>query len=160
MRKMEREEKFMIEALNLARQNIGKTNGGPFGAVIVKDGEIIARGVNNVIIDNDPTAHAEIVAIRDACEKIGSYQLEDCEIYASCEPCPMCLGAIYWARPKKVFYAGTRHDAENVGFDDSLIYNEINLPDHDRKIPFEQIFQDKARAIFNDWKNSENKMEY
>jgi len=150
----------MKEALKKARENLTKTHGGPFGAVVVKDGEIIASASNEVVLNNDPTAHAEVVAIRKACKALDSFQLDDCDIYASCEPCPMCLGAIYWARPRKVYYAGTREDAEKAGFDDSLIYNEINLPDQERKIPFEQIDQNEAIEIFREWIRSERKIEY
>ena len=115
---MSREEEYMSAAIELSRYGVTKNHGGPFGCVIVKDDKIIGRGNNMVTAKNDPTAHAEIIAIRDACKNIGSYQLDDCEIYTSCEPCPMCLGAIYWARPKIVYYANSRHDAAHIGFDD------------------------------------------
>ena len=116
------QEKFMQEAINLAKQNLKLKNGGPFGAVVVRNGRIIGKGVNTVTSQNDPTAHAEINAIREACENLNSFQLTGCEIFSSCEPCPMCLGAIYWARPKKVWFSATRHDAAEAGFDDSEIY--------------------------------------
>ena len=148
-----KKKKFMMKALQLARMNSNKMNGGPFGAVVVKDGKIIATGVNSVLELNDPTAHAEIVAIRNACKKLNNYQLDDCEIYSSCEPCPMCMGAIYWARPKKVYFAATRKDAAEAGFDDEFIYTEIALDMKDRKIPTEQLLHDEAKDIFDHWNN-------
>jgi guanine deaminase len=144
-------ERFMEEAIRLAVLNMESRQGGPFGCVIVKDGEIISSAYNEVLINNDPTAHAEIVAIRRACEKLKTYQLDGCEIYTSCEPCPMCLGAIYWCRPSKVYYAASRIDAEDAGFDDKYIYEEFILPLENRVIPFEQILQDKVRVVFNKW---------
>jgi guanine deaminase len=144
-------ERFMGEAIRLAWLNMESGKGGPFGCVIVKQGEIIASAYNEVIINNDPTAHAEIVAIRRACEKLNSYQLEGCEIYSSCEPCPMCLGAIYWSRPEKVYFAATRKDAEKAGFDDHHIYQEISLPPHEREIPFKQIMQQEVIELFKKW---------
>ena len=122
------EEKFMQEAIELARNGIQNNEGGPFGAVVVKDGEVIGRGNNCVTSTNDPTAHAEVIAIRDACKNLGTFQLEGCVIYTSCEPCPMCLGAIYWARPAKVYYGCTKKDAADVDFDDAFIYKELELP--------------------------------
>jgi len=113
-----------------------------------------------VVLNNDPTAHAEIVAIREACTKLGTFQLEDCEIYTSCEPCPMCFGAIYWARPKRVYYAATREDAQDAGFDDSFIYDEIQVPEKDRTIPFKQLYRSEAKKIFKEWIDSENSIEY
>lgn len=157
---MERKEKFMREAIKLAKTNLEHKNGGPFGAVVVKDNKIIGRGFNTVTSHNDPTAHAEINAIRDACKELDSFQLEDCEIYSSCEPCPMCLGAVYWARPKKLYFAANRDDASNAGFDDSLIYKEIQLPIESRQIPTEQFMQDEAKEVFNQWKILELKIEY
>src|SRR5438045_1315378 len=124
----EKDEYFMQRAIRLAQNGMDSNAGGPFGALVVKDGEIIAEGSNRVTSTNDPTAHAEIVAIRNACQKLNSFQLDGCRIYTSCEPCPMCLGAIYWARPEKVFFACTREDAANVGFDDQFIYDEIEKP--------------------------------
>ena len=150
----------MEEAINLARQNLKHKNGGQFGAVVVKDGKIIGRGVNTVTTQNDPTAHAEVNAIREACSTINSFQLEECEIYSSCEPCPMCLGAIYWARPKKFYYAATREDAARAGFDDSEIYREIQLPIQLRKIPSEQMMEPEANQVFITWVNLEHKIEY
>jgi guanine deaminase len=157
---MQLQEKFMQEAIALAKQNLKLKNGGPFGAVVVKDGKIIGRGVNTVTSHNDPTAHAEINAIREACAVINSFQLDNCEIYSSCEPCPMCLGAIYWARPKKFYYAATREDAAKAGFDDSEIYKEIQLPIQSRKIPSEQLMENEAIKVFKTWVDLEHKTRY
>jgi len=132
----ESDKVFMQRAINLAQEGIDSNSGGPFGAVIVKDGEIISEGFNRVTSTNDPTAHAEIVAIKEACKKLESFQLDNCILYTSCEPCPMCLGAIYWARPKKVFYACNRTDAAEIDFDDQFIYDEIDKSIEDRKIEF------------------------
>ena len=134
--------------------------GGPFGAIVVKDGKIVGKGNNQVTSSNDPTAHAEVVAIRDACKNLNSFQLDDCVLYTSCEPCPMCLGAIYWARPNKVFYANTREDAAAIGFDDNFIYEEIKVSMDDRKIPFEQIGREEALRVFEEWQNKMDKLEY
>ena len=144
-------EKFMSEAIRLASKNMENGHGGPFGCVVVKKGKIIASAFNEVLKTNDPTAHAEIVAIRRACLKLKTYQLDGCEIYTSCEPCPMCLGAIYWSRPSKVYYAASRIDAALAGFDDNHIYDEFNLPLPDRLIPFEQIMQQQVKEVFNKW---------
>jgi len=151
---------FMAEAIKLAAENLLTGNGGPFGAVIVKDGKIVGRGSNSVTSTNDPTAHAEVNAIRDACKNLNTFQLDDCEIYTSCEPCPMCLGAIYWARPKKIYYACTKVDAANAGFDDSFIYEEINIPLSERSIPANQMMQEDALNVFKNWIEMENKIEY
>lgn len=145
------EKKFMLRAIELAKSNIKLQYGGPFGAVVVKDGEIIGEGSNAVVYGNDPTAHAEVVAIRAACKHLSAFQLEGCEIYSSCEPCPMCLGAIYWARPDKLYYAATRMHAADADFDDSFIYDEVSLPIKDRKIPTIQFMQDEAEAVFKEW---------
>jgi len=153
-------EQFMTEAIRLAVENVTSGNGGPFGAVVVKDGKIIGKGVNVVTASNDPTAHAEVSAIRNACSALGSFQLEGCEIYSSCEPCPMCLGAIYWARPARLYFAGTKRDAANVGFDDSFIYEEINQPFEKRKIQTVAINHNDKLAPFNEWKNKTDKKEY
>jgi len=153
-------EKFMLEAIKLADSGMNSGKGGPFGAIVVKNGKIIGKGNNQVTTSNDPTAHAEVVAIRDACKNINSFQLEDCEIYTSCEPCPMCLGAIYWARPKAVYYAADKSDAANAGFDDAFIYEEIATPINNRQIPMKQILQDKARLVFKAWIEKEDKIEY
>lgn len=152
-------EEFMREAIELSIKNID-TNGGPFGAVIVKDGEIIARGKNKVTSNNDPTAHAEVNAIREAAAKLGTFDLKGCEIYSSCEPCPMCLGAIYWARLDKLYYANTKQDAKEIDFDDSFIYEELELPVEKRKIPTTQILRDEAIVAFNKWKDKADKLEY
>jgi len=152
--------KFMQEAINMAEKGMKTGDGGPFGAIVVKNGEIIGRGNNKVTSSNDPTAHAEVVAIRDACKNLNSFQLDDCEIYTSCEPCPMCLGAIYWARPKAVYYAADKNDAAAAGFDDDFIYKEIDAPIADRKIPMKQILQDKAQLVFKSWINKTDKIEY
>jgi tRNA(Arg) A34 adenosine deaminase TadA len=151
---------YMAEAIKLSIESVTEHNGGPFGCVIVKNGEIIARGNNRVTANNDPTAHAEIVAIREACQKLNSFQLSDCEIYTSCEPCPMCLGAIYWARPKKVYYANTHSDAADIDFDDKFIYQEINLDVTKRKLPFEQLMRTEALEAFKLWKAKQDKTVY
>ena len=150
----------MQRAIDLAQKGMDNNSGGPFGAVVVKDGKIIAEGNNSVTSTNDPTAHAEVVAIRKACKKLNSFQLEDCIIYTSCEPCPMCLGAIYWARPKKVFYACDREDAAKIEFDDQFIYDEIANPITARKIPFERIMRKEGVKVFNNWADKEDRTEY
>ncbi|HOB27482.1 MAG TPA: nucleoside deaminase [Bacteroidales bacterium] len=150
---------FLKLAIELAKENV-KNGGGPFGAVIVKDGQIIAKGTNRVTSNNDPTAHAEIVAIRQACEKLNDFQLTDCIIYSSCEPCPMCLGAIYWARPKKLVFAANKFDAANAGFDDSLIYDEIHLPYSDRHLETVNLRVDESLQPFELWMSESNKRTY
>ncbi len=150
----------MSEAIKLSTESVTEHNGGPFGCVIVKDGKIIARGFNQVTQNNDPTAHAEIVAIREACKALNSFQLADCDIYSSCEPCPMCLGAIYWARPKKVYYANTRQDAAAIGFDDDFIYRELKTNISERELPFEQLMKEEAQKAFRLWAQKEDKKEY
>ena len=150
---------FMLEAIKISIENV-KNNGGPFGAVIVKNGEIIARGVNRVTNNNDPTAHAEVNAIREAAAHLKSFDLSDCEIYTSCEPCPMCLGAIYWARLSKIYFANTKTDAKNIGFDDSFIYTEIEKPYQKRVIPTIQLMRNEALVAFNNWDSKEDKIEY
>ena len=152
--------KFMRKAIRLSIANVEKLNGGPFGAVIVKDGKVIARGTNKVTATNDPTAHAEIVAIRKACKILKTYQLTGCEIYTSCEPCPMCLAAIYWARPDKIYYANSKEDAAAINFDDNLIYEEIAKPVSERIIFTQQLLRDEAQAAFKKWSESPNKIEY
>jgi len=151
---------FMLEAIQLSINNVEEGKGGPFGAVIVKDGKIIARGVNRVTTNNDPTAHAEVVAIREACKVLNTFQLTGCEIYTSCEPCPMCLGAIYWARPDKLFYANSKEDAAAIQFDDRFIYEEIAKPVEERKLFTKQILRDEALKAFKKWSESTNKIEY
>lgn len=150
---------FLKLAIELAKENV-KNGGGPFGAVIVKDGKIIAKGTNRVTSNNDPTAHAEIVAIRQACDKLNDFQLTDCIIYSSCEPCPMCLGAIYWARPKKLVFAANKFDAANAGFDDSLIYDEIHLPYSDRHLETVNLRVDESLQPFELWMSESNKRTY
>jgi len=157
---MKEKEGFMREAIRLSLENMRSGKGGPFGAVIVKDGKIIARGFNQVTSTNDPTAHAEVVAIREACKELNSFQLEGCEIYTSCEPCPMCLGAIYWARPAKMYYANTKIDAAKIGFDDQFIYEEIDLHLSQRQLPSEQLLNDEALVAFQEWEDKINKIDY
>jgi len=156
---MKKEEVFMREAVRLSRESV-KNGGGPFGAVIVKDGKIIAAASNKVTQNNDPTAHAEVSAIRDAAQKLQTFNLSGCEIYTSCEPCPMCFGAIYWARLDKLYFANTKQDAKKIGFDDSFIYDEISLPYEKRKIPNIQLLQNEAIEAFKDWEAKEDKTEY
>lgn len=153
-------DEFMKEAIRLSINNVEEGNGGPFGAVVVKEGMIIARGVNQVTTNNDPTAHAEVVAIRNACAVLNTFQLDDCEIYTSCEPCPMCLGAIYWARPAKLFYANSKEDATAINFDDQFIYEEIALPIEERKLFTRQILREEALEAFKKWAESTDKIEY
>ena len=157
---MTREEKFMQEAIALSKQGISQNHGGPFGCVIVKDDIIVGRGNNKVTSSNDPTAHAEVVAIRDACKNLHTFQLEGCEVYTSCEPCPMCLGAIYWARPKVIYYANNRQDAANIGFDDSMIYDEMAAKIEERKIPILSLGREEALKVFAEWMNKEDKTAY
>lgn len=153
-------EEFMREAIRLSVENVESGHGGPFGAVVVKGSEIIGRGVNQVTAMNDPTAHAEVIAIREACSHLGSFQLNGCEIYTSCEPCPMCLGAIYWARPDKVYYANTKIDAAEINFDDQFIYREIEKPFEQRKLFTQQLLRHEALKAFTAWKESADKKEY
>ena len=157
---MDRELKFMMEAINLSRNGILQNYGGPFGCVIVKGEEIVGRGWNKVTSTNDPTAHAEVVAIREACKKLQSYQLIDCEVYSSCEPCPMCMGAIYWARPKKVYFGNTRDDAAAIGFDDSLIYKELTCTLSERQIQMVCLGRPEALKVFEEWVNKTDKTGY
>jgi guanine deaminase len=151
---------FMARAIQLSIENVRSGRGGPFGAVVVKDGEIIAEGVNSVTLTNDPTAHAEVIAIREACKKLGSFELADCELYTSCEPCPMCLGAIYWARPARVYFGNSAADAANAGFDDSLIYQEITQPHSLRKIPMIPMMREEAIEAFRAWEKMADKIRY
>ena len=153
-------EKFMQRAIELAEANLTEQAGGPFGAVIVKGTKIIGEGSNKVIAEGDPTAHAEVLAIRQACRSLGSYQLQGCEIYSSCEPCPMCLGAIYWSRLSRMYYAASRQDAEAAGFDDSVIYDECCCSIENRRVPTEQIMQAEARNLFDRWILVEEKVSY
>ena len=154
------EAHYLREAIRLARENVEVGAGGPFGAVVVRDGRIVATGTNLVTTTDDPTAHAEIVAIRNACRELGSFQLEGCEVYCSCEPCPMCLGAIYWARPARVVFASSAHDAADAGFDDSFIYDEVRLPRDRRRLPLEQMRVTEAGEEFAAWRSAEDRVEY
>ena len=157
---MRKQSEFMQEAINLSIENVKSGKGGPFGAVIVKDGKIIARGANGVTSNNDPTAHAEVVAIRNACKELGTFQLDGCEIYTSCEPCPMCLGAIYWARPDRMYFANTKKDAADIQFDDQFIYNELELHFTGRKMETIQMMREEALVAFKLWSESISKIEY
>lgn len=152
-------EIFMQKAIDLSIESV-KNGGGPFGAVIVKNGEIIAASSNSVTKDNDPTAHAEINAIRKAAKKLGRFDLSDCEIYSSCEPCPMCLGAIYWAKIGTLYFANTKDDAKKIGFDDSFIYEEIEKPYQQRKVKTSQLMRDEALKAFKLWEQKDDKIEY
>lgn len=152
-------KEWMLEAIELAKENI-RRGGGPFAAVIVKGDEVIARMGNSVTLSNDPTAHAEVNAIREACRKLGTFDLSGCEIYSSCEPCPMCLSAIYWARIDRLYFAGSRQDAAGAGFDDQFLYDEIVKPLGERKIPVTVLFPEEGRQPFEAWKSYEDKIEY
>lgn len=152
-------EEFMREAIRLSKESVEK-GGGPFGAVIVKDGEIVARGSNSVTICNDPTAHAEVSAIREACSSMRTFKLEGCELYTSCEPCPMCLSASYWAGIEKIYYGNTKEDAAAVDFDDSFIYTEIALAPQDRRVKAVNMLRDEAIVAFNMWRDKSDKVEY
>lgn len=156
----EQDKRFMERAIELARRGVAANDGGPFGAVVVRDGEIVGEGNNRVTSTNDPTAHAEIIAIRNACQRLGTFQLDGCLIYTSCEPCPMCLGAIYWARPKGVFYACTRDDAAKIGFDDRFIYEELQKANVEREMVLVSIMRDEALAVFNTWSAKSDKIAY
>jgi tRNA(Arg) A34 adenosine deaminase TadA len=151
---------FMARAIQLSLDNVHSDRGGPFGAVVVKDGAVIAEGSNQVTSTNDPTAHAEVVAIREACRNLALFDLEGCEIYCSCEPCPMCLGAIYWARLSRIYFANAGEDASRIGFDDSLIYRELSEPHSQRKIPMIQMMREEALEAFRTWQNKRDKIEY
>lgn len=151
---------FMERAISLSREHMSLGHGGPFGAVIVKEGKIVAEGWNTVATSNDPTAHAEVEAIRKACQALNNFDLSNCEIYTSCEPCPMCLAAIYWARISKIYYANTRVDAAKINFDDEFLYQEITKPISDRKIPTVQINRDDAIKVFQEWTRKEDKIPY
>ena len=156
---MENNSKFILRAIELSIKSI-KNQGGPFGCIIVKQGKIIAEGFNKVTSTNDPTAHGEIVAIREACKKLNTFNLKGCDLYSSCEPCPMCLSAIYWAHIDKIFYANTREDAKDIDFDDSLIEKEINKDKNNRQIKMIQLHRNEALEAFKIWKNKEDKIKY
>lgn len=156
----EQDEHFLRMAIQLAREGMSTGQGGPFGAVIVRDGQVIGQSPNRVTSTNDPTAHAEVMAIRDACARLGTFQLDGCTLYTSCEPCPMCLGAIYWARPARVVYAAEHTDAASAGFDDSFIYAELAKPYAQRSIPTQQALQPEARAVFEEWAAKADRVKY
>ena len=151
---------FMREAIRISVQMMRRGKGGPFGAVVVRKGKIVGKGWNEVTSSNDPTAHAEVVAIRDACRRLKTFQLQDCELYTSCEPCPMCLSAMYWARLKRVYYANTRKDAAAINFDDDFIYAEVARSIGKRKLPMQQLMHKEALAAFVEWKNKPDKVVY
>jgi guanine deaminase len=151
---------FMRRAIALATENVRNAQGGPFGAVVVKDGQVLGEGANRVTATNDPTAHAEIVAMREACRVLSDFQLSGCDLYTTCEPCPMCLGAIYWARPARVFYAAVAADAAAAGFDDAFIYEELKRALGDRRLVMKQLLRDEALEVFSVWKQQENKTTY
>ena len=153
------DQHFLQEAIAMAAEN-ARHGGGPFGALIVKDGMVVGKGVNRVVETDDPTAHAEVVAIRDACRNAGAFRLDGCVIYTSCEPCPMCLGAIYWARPAKVYYANTRQQAAEIGFDDEFIYREVNIPPAERSIPMHHQPFEQALKPFEAWQKKPDKDVY
>ena len=153
-------EQFMRRAIELARRGADENLGGPFGCVIVKDGDVVGEGSNCVTSTNDPTAHAEIVAIREACKNLNSFQLEGCTIYTSCEPCPMCLGAIYWSRPSAIFIAATREDAALAGFDDELFYTELEKPNDDRQLKMQSLLREESQKVFQSWIEKPDKVEY
>ena len=159
MKQEDMSELFMKRAIALALENI-REGGGPFAAVIVKEGRIIAEGANRVTSTNDPTAHAEVVAIREACRILGDFQIGGCDLYTTCEPCPMCLGAIYWARPTRIFYAATAADAGAAGFDDAFIYDELKIPPANRRIPTAQLLRADSLIVFSSWKQQEDKKPY
>ena len=151
---------FMARAIELSIENVRSGRGGPFAAIVVKDGKIIAEGVNQVTYTNDPTAHAEVVAIREACKKLANFELKDCELYTTCEPCPMCLGAIYWARPARVYFGNTAEDASKIGFADSLIYKEAARPPSQRTIPMIPLMREQALKAFRAWEEKSDKTPY
>ena len=151
---------FMNKAIEKSSYGMNNNYGGPFGAVIVKDGEVVAEAFNRVTSSNDPTAHAEVTAIREACKKLNTFDLSGCELYTSCEPCPMCLAAIYWARIKKIYYANTKEDAADIDFDDNFIYEEFAKEKSKRSIPMEQIGREKAIEVFKNWTKKQDKIEY
>lgn len=156
----DKHHQFMMEAIDLARKNVGSGEGGPFGAVVVRDDKIVGIGRNMVISSNDPTAHAEVVAIRDTCQKLNTFELKDCVIYSSCEPCPMCLSAIYWARISKIYYAASRFDAADAGFDDAFLYEQITLDESRRSLPSHPMMREEAVHVFREWAQYENKKLY
>lgn len=160
MSNIQPDPKFMRMAIDLATENVTSGRGGPFGAVVVRDGQVIAAAANSVTLTNDPTAHAEVNAIRAACTKLDSFQLDGCDVYTSCEPCPMCFAALYWSRCRAVFYGNTKADAAVVGFDDKFLYEEVNRPLEERRIPFERMLPDEAIYSFQAWQKSTERVEY
>lgn len=150
----------MRRAIALSLENVRSNNGGPFGAVVVKNGQIIGEGANQVLATNDPSAHAEVVAIREACRRMTTFQLTGCEIYASCEPCPMCIGLIYWSRPERVYYANTAADAASIGFDDDFIYHELARDPQNRSLKMVQMMRDEALSAFREWDKKPDKLRY
>jgi len=152
--------RFMREAIRLSIQKMRRGEGGPFGAVVVRDGKVVGRGWNKVTSANDPTAHAEVVAIREACRRLKTFQLSDCDLYTSCEPCPMCLSAIYWSRLRNVFYGNTRKDAARIDFDDDFLYREVALPIRRRKLPMRQVLRQEALVAFAEWRRKPDKTAY
>lgn len=154
------DQEFMMRAVELARHGMEANAGGPFGCVVVKDGIIVGEGNNRVTSTNDPTAHAEVVAIRDACGRLGTFQLDGCVIFTSCEPCPMCLGAIYWSRPAGIFFAGTKQDAADAGFDDEHFYEELDKPNEQRQLRMVNLLRGEAQKVFQTWKEKADKTEY
>ncbi len=158
--RLEDQPEFMRQAIELATKNVTGGLGGPFGALVVRDGEVIATGVNRVTASNDPTAHAEVTAIRSACQRLGTYVLESCDLYTSCEPCPMCLAAIYWAHCRAVFYGSTAADAARAGFDDSRLYEEMRRPIRERSLPMTQMLAEEALASFAAWQAAPGKVKY
>jgi guanine deaminase len=157
---MQGNQEFMLQAIQLATDNVTTGNGGPFGAVVVKDGKVIATGANQVTTINDPTAHAEVIAIRHACQALGTFKLDGCELYTSCEPCPMCLAATYWARCSAIYYGCNMDDAAKAGFDDAFLYEEIKKPLSERTIPITNLCKQEAWSAFQAWIDSPNKVEY
>jgi guanine deaminase len=151
---------FMARAIELSLANVRAGRGGPFAAVVVREGAILAEETNQVTASNDPTAHAEIVAIREACRRLGSFQLAGCDVYSSCEPCPMCLGALYWARPERIFFGNSAADAAAAGFDDSHIYEQLRLPYGERRIPMRQLMREEALVAFREWQQAGTKVPY
>jgi tRNA(Arg) A34 adenosine deaminase TadA len=156
----DQDRQFMTRAIELARIGVDTYAGGPFGCVVVKNGEIVGEGNNRVTSTNDPTAHAEMIAIRQACKAVNNFQLDGCTIYTSCEPCPMCLGAIYWARPDRVFFACTRDDAAEIGFDDDFIYEELEKANNEREMVAVELMRDEALEVFRQWAAKPDKVEY
>ncbi|MDF7816691.1 nucleoside deaminase [Runella sp. MFBS21] len=157
---MNQHHEFMRQAIEVARQGMKNDIGGPFGAIVVREGVVVAKGCNQVTSTNDPTAHAEVVAIREACKKLGNFKLDNCVIYTSCEPCPMCLGAIYWAGIQKIYYACTKDDAAAANFDDAFIYQELDTPKSNRKLPQECCLREEALTVFEQWRQKIDRIDY